>query len=536
MSALYIHGDHDSNLTFVDKEGKLTTIEYERYSKHRYDSYTPHMSGSQYSVDRKRAFLEYIKSIASPIEKIYFMSADPNTADQTEMSLFGEVFPGIEVEQMHNHHRYHCLYAYHLSGFDRAFILSMDGGGTASDERYSNLTWTNHYRGEGGRVDHLFFDEVTNMGMAYLSLGYFMSELTGNGLWKPRYDLAWPGKVMGLCAYGNVIEEWVPALEQYFKSPHAHVWQGKYQEVEALQESIGVELTENCFVGQQSYDFAATAQKAFENVVMSILDPYIEEYDNFIVTGGCALNVLLNQKLKKKLADLGKELYVPPNPNDCGLSLGMFYEHNPDTDLSFSVYNGMRLLDHGMLYDHIQERDATKVSTRDIVDLIKQGKIIGLVEGDSEVGPRALGNRSIICDPSNPNMKDILNHKVKFREWYRPFAPVCRLEDMHNYFDDAFESEYMSYAPTIKQEYREKLASVCHHDNTARLQTVREDQHKTFYNILTELNDRGEIPVILNTSFNIKGQPILSRITDALYCLDNTEMDYVIIDGWLFGK
>ncbi len=133
-------------------------------------------------------------------------------------------------------------------------------------------------------------------------------------------------------------------------------------------------------------------------------------------------------------------------------------------------------------------------------------------------------------------MKDILNSKVKFREWYRPFAPVCRLEDSEIYFNDVFESKYMSYAPTVKEQYREILPSITHIDGTARLQTVREEDHKLFYDILTELKKRDEIPVILNTSFNMKGYPILTTIEDALRVLDETEMDYVYIEGYLFKK
>ena len=133
-------------------------------------------------------------------------------------------------------------------------------------------------------------------------------------------------------------------------------------------------------------------------------------------------------------------------------------------------------------------------------------------------------------------MKDTLNAKVKFREWFRPFAPVCRSQDKEKYFDKVYDSEFMSYAPNVKDEYKSKLKSISHADGTARLQTVTKDQHTIFYEILSELANRKEIPVILNTSFNIKGKPILTTIEDALYCLDNTEMDYVVIEGWLFKR
>ena len=246
------------------------------------------------------------------------------------------------------------------------------------------------------------------------------------------------------------------------------------------------------------------------------------------------MNVLFNQKLKNILHKQGKSLYVPSNPNDCGLALGQFLIKFPNS--SSAIYNGFDILDIDKLSDYVTERNATKVNISEIVDLIKDNKIIGLVDGGSEVGPRALGNRSIICDPTLENMKDMLNAKVKFREWYRPFAPVCRLEDMDNYFDDVYESEFMSYAPIVKEEYRPKLKSITHADGSARLQTVTNTQHLTFYSILTELNDRNYVPVILNTSFNIKGKPILTTIEDALHALDNTEMDYVIVNEWLFKK
>jgi carbamoyltransferase len=128
------------------------------------------------------------------------------------------------------------------------------------------------------------------------------------------------------------------------------------------------------------------------------------------------------------------------------------------------------------------------------------------------------------------------NSKVKFREWYRPFAPVARLENASEYFNDVFESKYMSYAPTVKEEYEEELKAITHIDKTSRLQTVTEKQHKRFYDILKELENQGHVSVILNTSFNILGNPILTKVEDALYVLDNTELDYVIVDDYLFGE
>ena len=143
--------------------------------------------------------------------------------------------------------------------------------------------------------------------------------------------------------------------------------------------------------------------------------------------------------------------------------------HVTKTKIDLSVYSGFDILDREKFNDYKQDYNATKCNVNELVDLLKDGNIIGILQGNSEVGPRALGNRSIICDPSIKNMKDILNSKVKFREWYRPFAPVCRYQDSEKYFDDVFESKYMSYAPLVKEEYRETLPSITHVDGTARV-------------------------------------------------------------------
>ena len=247
------------------------------------------------------------------------------------------------------------------------------------------------------------------------------------------------------------------------------------------------------------------------------------------------MNVLVNEKVKDYY---NREVFVPPNPHDGSLSLGHMLIYNPPSRKIDITYQGLPLVDKNDLDEFVKEYSAKKTTKKDIAKLIKDGKIIGLVYGDSEVGPRALGNRSIVCDPNISDMKDILNSKVKFREWYRPFAPFCKKEDAPNYFDTHnYENlEFMSYAPKVKEEYIDKLPSITHIDNTTRLQTVTEKSHKHFYELLTEFGKISDTNVLLNTSFNIRGYPILSTIEDALYTLENTEMDYVVIEDYLFEK
>ena len=166
-----------------------------------------------------------------------------------------------------------------------------------------------------------------------------------------------------------------------------------------------------------------------------------------------------------------------------------------------------------------------------------EGKGIGIVNGDSEHGPRALGNRSILCNPVG-DMKDVLNAKVKNREWYRPFAPVVRLEDVQKYFDfpEGCESRHMTFVAKVHHEYRDVIPAVTHEDGTGRLQTVTEHQNALLYQILTAFDNISEHGVLMNTSFNVNGQPILSSLEDAFHVLHNTKLDGVYYDGNLYFK
>jgi len=262
-------------------------------------------------------------------------------------------------------------------------------------------------------------------------------------------------------------------------------------------------------------------------------------FQNICLAGGCALNVLLNQKLLEFYSNDDNKIFIPPNPDDGGLALGQIFLLNNEKTSHNVTFNGLPILDSENIDFYLNTKKFRKVSINELSDLILDGKIIGIINGDSEVGPRALGNRSIVCDPSYKNMKDILNSKVKFREWYRPFAPVCRDIDSHLYFEtDLNLSDYhafMSYSPKVKKNMIHKLPSITHNDESSRLQIVS-NKNSIFYQILNYFNEKNKIPVLLNTSFNIKGNPILSSLEDAFKVLNETELDAVYYNGILFEK
>ena len=182
------------------------------------------------------------------------------------------------------------------------------------------------------------------------------------------------------------------------------------------------------------------------------------------------------------------------------------------------TYAGPELFDYILLSEYIETMPINPVTEYDIDTLVsdlEKGEIIGVARGRMEHGPRALGNRSILCNPAIKEMKDTLNQKVKHREWYRPFAPIVRLEDVSEYFDWEGESRWMTFCPTVKKEWRKKLPSITHVDGTARVQTVTKEQNPWIYELLTKFKEKTGVGVLLNTSFNVNGKPILNTVRDA---------------------
>ena len=513
-----IFAGHDSNISFYHAEkDEYHTIEIERLVQKRY--FRLHEDNSpEYQKDiliQCRDIAEREWGIKNDYEA-FLVSSDGYI--QTDPR---EVFNVEKVITIASHHQTHAASTLYKSPFDQALIFSYDGGG---DDGHFNIYFGDKKTGvirQLGKIE-------SDFGGGYLLCGSLIREVAE----KSRHQLALSGKLMGLCAYGKPIKKYVPAFKEFFFD----------RDYRKLAETTGLPLKnldnpwenplENwVFEGQEGYDIAATAQEGFEYAIFSILDKYDPRVP-LIMTGGCALNVLVNEKVK---CLYNRPLYVPADPHDGGLSLGHMFLYKKPTKQVDITYKGLPLVDRNKLQNYIDEYSATKLNKKEIAELIKDGKIIGLVYGDSEVGPRALGNRSIVCDPNIADMKDILNSKVKFREWYRPFAPFCKKEDAHKYFESRnFDNlEYMSYAPKVKVD---TLPSITHVDGTARLQTVTEESHPQFYELLTEFGKLSETNVLLNTSFNIRGYPILSTIEDALYALNNTQMDYVVIEDYLFGK
>ncbi len=523
MKIVSIFAGHDSSITFYDTESQsVHVIEIERLVRKRY--FRLHVDNDKETIT---SILQECADIARKEWGFTEIDLVVITADGSVYpQVLAEVFKPKQMATVPNHHDCHASCTYFLSPYNETLIFSFDGGG--------NDGFFNIYHAKDGKIQ-LLEKIKSDFGGGYLLGSSILHEISNNS----RHQLALAGKAMGLCAYGSPRKDIVPYFSEFlFDRDYKKLSEKTGLDLLNLEDPWTNPMSNAKFSEQDAYDLAATLQEGFEEAFISVFRDRVKMFPNIdgvCFAGGGSLNVLLNERIKK---DFGIVPYVPPNPNDCGLSTGAAFLVSPPTKRPVVTYSGLPLLDREDLDKHVQERGAKKVELSEVATLLKGGKIIGMVSGDSEVGPRALGNRSIVCDPAYDKMKDSLNSKVKFREWYRPFAPFCKKEDAHLYFDSpSFDNmEYMSYAPLVKPVYREKMPAITHIDGSSRLQTVERKDHELFYDLLTEFGKLSDTRVLLNTSFNIRGKPILSTIVDALYVLDNTEMDYVVIEGYLFSK
>jgi len=523
MANISFYGSHNSAVVVEDQGKIIVVIEMERFLTQKNAGY------SQYLVSYSRPFLlkhvlEYIKDEygISEYDKCYYLNAD--TIEGSQKVHYQELIPAKEyINSLH--HLSHAACGFYQTDYNEALIISFDGGG--------NDGFFNVYHAQDRNTINLVEMFNTDLGFPYMSFGDYLGDISK----EPALNignLVYSGKIMGLCSYGSVNEKWLPYFEEYYrKKPDGN----NYLEfLNQLGEQTGLSFDmENRMTGQLGWDVAKTSQIAFENVFMELAQPFLDRFPNIplILVGGCALNILLNTKLHQ---ELNRPVFVPPNPNDCGIATGMILNHiKPERAIDIT-YGGIGILDKHTLMSHVEERHASPLETDTLVSDLVNGRIVGVVRGSAEHGPRALGNRSIICNPAYDNMKDILNAKVKNREWYRPFAPVCKLEDVSKYFNFEGESKWMGFCPTVKEEWREKLVSITHVDGTARVQTVTEEQNPWLYNLLTEFEKKSGIGVLLNTSFNVNGKPILSRYSDALWVYDRTEMDCLVLGDYHFRK
>jgi carbamoyltransferase len=553
MANISYHGSHNGGLVVENNGEILCVIEFERFINYKNVGMTQYKS-PRYIMICLEECLKWIEKEfgIKEFENCYWSSTTFVGEDFDRKHIIFDTNHIIKAKNyIHGeHHEAHAYGCFYQSPYKEALIFSFDGGGDDGEfnvyyaVRGQQITRLAQLLNPTYNRPHLYY----NLGFAYMIFGQYLKDITNEGL--AEGNLVWPGKIMGLVSYGKWKEEWLDAFITFFKDdPDGH--ENDYvNKLNILGEKIGVTFDiHNRLEGQIAYDVAATAQRAFEECFIEVAKPYFEQYPDLpiCITGGCALNIILNTRIKE---EFNKEVFVGPNPNDCGIALGLMLKYIKPEEPVDITYKGIPILDKNILAQTLCEYPyVRKLIKRDIVfhpfeqwdpsivakDLY-QGKIVGVVKGGGEHGPRALGHRSILCNPSIPEMKDILNAKVKNREWYRPFAPVVRLEDVSKYFEFEGESRWMSFCPKVKIEWREKLAAITHVDGTARVQTVTKEQNEFLYNLLTEFEELNGVGVLLNTSFNVNGKPILSTYKDAFEIYNKTQLDCLLLEDYYIRK
>ena len=549
---LSAHFGHDACIGYY-ANGKYHNIQIEKVNGVRYSKL---LSNPIEKVGNKTVtLLQHIEDLIGDIEfdeilvpiMTYYRWDVKAESEKGVINSFLKRFSGPNTKTVTSctHHEAHAALGLYSSPFDKAIIVTTDGGG---DNEFFTISIGDKETGITQLASH-----QVNLGALYL-MGAALS-----GDIKSATPMAMPGKAMGLVARGkNVLphlfrlmklqgqSQLVPYAAELYHREYMNTNDRAYSSVKHLWPKVEFEnfLLElgmspggplKLQEGQMSWDVCLTNQKVFEQLFDNFTSDLIEQYDlPIIISGGCALNVLNNERIKKKY---NREVFIPSAPDDSGLAVGKILERvRPQKQVdTHNICPSM--LDHTRLDYFKSTREHKIVTNQDIAKLLNDGKIIGYMQGPSESGPRALGFRSILCDPSYPKMKDILNDKVKHREWFRPFAPACLKKHASKYFDSPSYNnlEFMSFALDVKENAKEKIPAVVHEDNTARLQTVTYKSNPYFYKLLKEFEKETGKHVLLNTSLNSWGDPISNLIEYSLEILDKTEMDYLVVDDVLFS-
>jgi len=576
-SVLGVTLGHDTSFAHIVNGKIVGILEAERFfrqKRYKLHCHTlesgKHVSGYQY-VDIAEMEI-FLCLVAKEWGTVFDALAVQNSGRAEEFNNFQVVLEksGFKFKSAHHidHHLSHAALAYYTSPYSEALILSYDGEG--------NDGQTLLFKGSGKNLTYLLNNPL-RFGQSYNNLGYIV------GI-KPEIEGTTSGKTMGLTAYGEVIEEWMPYAREYVKKylkaaprqVEGLTNYGKAHRINAIglrdipdlkhylvqdeEEEGGIKGTVRKIIGSHKYhlrlpgpedktaqNLARTVQAAWTEEVIELLKPYYGESKNLCVVGGCALNGITNYEIQQ--LGVYESTYFVPNPSDCGLSAGaalfVYWNRAENGEFSgygeyYSPYLGAEVFDKNDLpalktkYPHLV-LDAAKVPAI-LAKLVYSDYMVGVIRGRYEVGPRALGNRSILCNPLNKDMKDIVNKKVKHREWYRPFAPIAAAERATDYFTNTADIPYMSVICYTKPEYREVLPSITHVDGSCRLQTLREEQHPFMHKTLMEFEKLSGMPIMLNTSFNPGGEPILNYYAVGLEMLNSTELDFVLIEDTLFCK
>lgn len=442
------------------------------------------------------------------------------TYSNSDMSLYISLFKKnnliddrTEIKNFYTqHHLTHASLAFYNSGFSKAAVIVVDGGGSeiiVKDENNSFkcyeketvylASYPNNFE---KHYQTLYSDDISfnvdkvdcNNNLSVGNAFEHVNRLLG-------FNSLDSGKTMGLSTYGKPNTD-VDNYNLYKENTYY-----------------------NNFNGIPAEDIAFKVQKITEARLEKLVKKVSLFSKNIIITGGYALNCVSNYNIAKKFPDIN--LYVEPISHDGGTCLGAAQYLYRDITQDKTI-NKLKNINYGFEYTLNKNLNTINTSYDEVSKLIANKKVVAMYQGRSEAGPRALGNRSILYDPRDPNGKDIVN-KIKNREFFRPFAGSIMFEYFKDWFDtyNIEESPFMMYAMDVKEEKVDLIPSILHIDKTCRVQTVKESDNYHYYNLIKSFYKVTNIPILFNTSFNLAGEPLVETVEDALNTFNNSEIDYL---------
>jgi len=429
------------------------------------------------------------------------------------------------------HHLAHAISAYAYSEFDEAAVVVMDGRGA----------WeaTSIWHGKAGKLEHVFTMPFPD------SLGLFYSQFTGYLGFQPNSD-EW--KVMGLAPYGRAkikLDAFIDTDASPYRVHAKRIFGNGRGEFSDIISALGPQRLPESEIDDRHKNIAYAVQDACELAMMNVVRMAVEKTRcrNLCMAGGVALNSKANGKIVA--SGLVGKIFVQPAASDDGVALGaalapylenggrlpnkvMRHAYLGPAFEDSDVENALRT--YKLPYTHLDDPAATAA------ELLSQGKILGWFQGRMEFGPRALGSRSILADSRDPEMNARVNKAVKFREWWRPFAPSLKKEAAAEYLESATDSPFMILTAQVRPEKRGVIPAVTHVDGSARPQTVEKEINPLYWHLLDEFEKRTGVPVVMNTSFNLRGEAIVHTPTDAVRTFFSSGMDALVIGSFLVEK
>jgi carbamoyltransferase len=537
---------HDSGATLLINGNHICSISEERLSRIKYDGNFPQKS-IEYCLSIGNLEPKDIDLICFPSMciDIFYKQVNDNILHQK----LNDIFPNARIKIV-SHHLSHAASAIFSCDFNEGSFLTLDGAGTKVYDPYKLKdilveTNTTGYFNKTKSIFRLYPgpSSVNDFGGYYRKYANIVYSKKTHIKTKENDEIlrdSVSGKIMGLSAYGSwENHDWKDyRLSTDYDLPFI-MFKEMYGDKNIFDDTYNFKSPE---------DMSAILQKNFECALLDYIAKlkkatYIT--DNVCFAGGCFLNVLANSIIKE--SNLFENIHIPPYTNDSGLHFGAACYGAFQSKEQIILSNNLALVGKEYSNDEILtelNQHSLKYTKYDSFDdlcevtasYLYQNKIIGWFQNRSEFGPRALGARSLLMNPTPVENKSIMNVRVKHREEWRPFAGIILEEDFSDYFNEDYTSDYMLYSFTVKESKIKELEAITHVDNTCRAQSVNENLNPQITTLLTKYKEISGIPVLMNTSFNDNGEPIVESPKDAIKAFLNMDIDYLVIGNYIATK